>query len=165
MKLVGILSDTHMTRITDTFLLQCSAAFEKCDTIVHAGDLTDVSILSAFKGKDIHAVSGNMCNWSTKQVLPEEKLILIAGFSIGITHGAGPRHNIEDRVFERFPMADCIVYGHTHIPACRKIGNTLLINPGSFQGTGKFGTAGTYAILHLLDTGIRASFNTLSPLP
>ncbi|MFH0781473.1 MAG: metallophosphoesterase family protein [Pseudomonadota bacterium] len=165
MKLVGILSDTHISSITDTFLRQCCTAFEGCDTIVHAGDLTDVAILSAFKGKDLHAVCGNMCNWSTKQVLPEEKLIMIAGFSIGITHGAGPRRNIEDRVFERFPTADCIIYGHTHLPTCRKIGNTILINPGSFQGTGKFGSAGTYAILQLLNTGIQASIHTLSPLP
>jgi uncharacterized protein len=106
-----------------------------------------------------------MCNWSTKQVLPEEKLIMIAGFSIGITHGAGPRHNIEDRVFERFPTADCIIYGHTHLPAYRKFGNTILINPGSFQGTGKFGSAGTYAILQLLDSEIKASLHTLSSLP
>ncbi|MBU1567189.1 MAG: metallophosphatase family protein [Proteobacteria bacterium] len=165
MKLVGILSDTHMSSITDSFVRQCATAFNRCDAIIHAGDLTDVSILSAFSGKDIHAVSGNMCSWSTRQVLPEDKLIIIAGFSIGITHGAGPRHNIEDRMLIRFPTADCIIYGHTHLPACRRIGNTLLVNPGSFQGTGKHGFTGTYAILHLLDTGIQSSIHTLSPLP
>ena len=165
MKLVGILSDTHMSTITDSFIRQCTAAFDQCDAIIHAGDLTDISILAAFKGKDIHAVSGNMCNWATRQVLPEEKLIIIDGFSIGITHGTGPRHNIEDRVFVRFPDADCIIYGHTHLPACRKIGKTLIVNPGSFQGTGKHGYAGTYAILNLLESEIKSSIHTLSSLP
>lgn len=165
MKLVGVLSDTHISSVTDTFVRQCIAAFEHCDTIIHAGDLTDISILSAFKGKDIHAVSGNMCSRETRQILPEEKLIVINGFSIGITHNYGPPHNIEDRLLIRFPNVNCIIYGHTHRLVCSWIGKTLLVNPGSFQGTGKFGSAGTYAILHLLDTGIQPSLHTLSPLP
>lgn len=165
MKFVGVLSDTHMTSITDTFVRQCRTAFKECDTIIHAGDLTDISILSAFAGKELHAVSGNMCNWHTRQILPDEKLILLKGFSFAITHGAGPRHNIEDRIFERFPTVDCIIYGHTHLPLSRKVGNTLIVNPGSFKGTGKFGAPGNYAILRLLDTGIEASIHTLRHLP
>ena len=165
MKRIGILSDTHISSITEHFVRQCDAAFNGCEIIIHAGDLTDVSILSAFKGKEVHAVSGNMCNWITRQTLPEEQIIVIDGYSIGITHGAGPRHNIEDRVFSTFPQVDCIIYGHTHLPCCRKIGTTLLVNPGSFQGTGKFGFAGTYAILHLLENGIQSSIHSLSSSP
>lgn len=165
MRQVGVLSDTHITSITDTFIRQCISAFEHCDTIIHAGDLTDISILSGFKGKDIHAVSGNMCNRGTQQALPAEKLIVINGFSIGITHNAGPPHNTEDRLLIRFPDVNCIIYGHTHLPACTWIGKTLLVNPGSFQGTGKYGSPGTYAILHLLDSGIQPSLHTLSLQP
>lgn len=159
---VGILSDTHLSANSEPFMKQCAEAFAGCDTIIHAGDLIDIAILQAFKGKDIHAVCGNMCNWDTRQVLPEAKHLVLAGYSIGITHGAGPRHNIEERVFEQFPAADCIIFGHTHEPVCRKYGSTLLINPGSFSGTGRHGAAGTYALLTIDANGLSASIHTVT---
>lgn len=161
MKTIGILSDTHIISVDDTFHRNCRRAFSNCEVIIHAGDLTDVSILSAFKGKEVHAVSGNMCNNSTQQSLPKEKRVIIEGYSIGISHGAGNRLNIEDRVFEMFPDISCIIYGHTHAPVCHTISKTLFINPGSFQGTGRYGAAGTYAILHIDNNGLSGAIHTL----
>ncbi len=162
---VGILSDTHLHALDESFMRQCAAAFAGCDTIIHAGDLTEVSILGAFKGKAIHAVCGNMCTMTTRQVLPQQKQIILGGYSIGISHGTGPRHTIEERVFEQFPAADCIVFGHTHQAVCRKIGSTLLINPGSFSGTGRYGAAGTYALLTIDEKGLVPLSATLHTLP
>lgn len=159
---VGILSDTHLDEVNESFMRRCAWAFAGCDTIIHAGDLTDVAILNAFKGKEIHAVCGNMCNSTTRQVLQDKKQIILGGYSIAITHGAGPRHNIGERVFEQFPAADCIVFGHTHKAICQTFGRTLLINPGSFMGTGKYGASGTYALLHIDPNGLNASVYTLS---
>lgn len=164
MILVGILSDTHLHAINDSFVRQCTAAFANCSTIIHAGDLTDVTLLGVFKGKDIHAVCGNMCNLTTRQLLPSAKTITLGGYSIGISHGAGPRHTIEERVLDQFPHADCIVFGHTHEAICHRVGTTLLINPGSFSGTGRYGAAGTYALLAIDDTGgapLQAVLHTL----
>lgn len=157
----GILSDTHMDSVNDIFLKQCAAAFADCDVIIHAGDLTGLSILTAFKGKEIHAVCGNMCNRDARHALPAKKQIVLSGYTIGITHGAGPRHNIEERVFDTFPAVDCIIFGHTHIPVCHKIGQIILINPGSFRGTGRYGAAGTYGLLHIDDDGLNASIHSL----
>ncbi len=161
MTMVGILSDTHLETANEAFLRQCATAFAECDIIIHAGDLTDASILSAFKGKEIHAVCGNMCNTTTTQILPKEKQIILAGYTIAITHGAGIRHNIEERVFEQFPSADCIVFGHTHKAVCQNFGQTLLINPGSFQGTGQYGAPGTYALLNIDPNGLTAAIHSL----
>ena len=158
---VGILSDTHLNEVNESFMRRCAGAFAGCDTIIHAGDLTDVAILNAFKGKEVHAVCGNMCNSAAKQVLQDKKLIILGGYSIAITHGAGPRHNIEDRVFEQFPATDCIVFGHSHKAICQTFGQTLLINPGSFLGTGRYGAAGTYALLTIDKSGLNASIHTL----
>lgn len=158
---VGILSDTHLDIPNELFVKQCAYAFTGCEIIIHAGDLVDSSLLAAFKGKEVHGVAGNMCNQSTRQLLPKQKQLVICGFSFGITHGAGPRHNIEERVFEQFPTADCIVFGHTHQPLCRKFGPTLLINPGSFTGTGKYGAPGTYGIISIDEQGLDASISTL----
>ena len=161
---VGILSDTHLPAVNESFIRKCALAFAGCDTIIHAGDLIDVSLLSVFKGKDAHAVCGNMCNMAAKLALPEEKYVILEGYTIAITHGTGPRHNIEERVYERFPIADCIVFGHTHEAVCRVFGQTLLINPGSFLGTGRYGAAGTYALLTIDNNGLRASIYTLPNL-
>ena len=161
MIIVGILSDTHLETASESFTRLFATTFAGCETIIHAGDLIDINVLNAFKGKDIHAVCGNMCNRITKQVLPAEKQIVLAGYSIAITHRAGTKHNIEDRVFDRFPAVDCIIFGHTHQAVCRKSGRTLLINPGSFQGTGQYGAAGTYARLTIDQNGLSASIHTL----
>ena len=159
---VGILSDTHLSKSTTQFRENCAAAFSGCNAIIHAGDLTDISLLATFAGKDVYGVHGNMCNQSTRRLLPEEKIIILKGYSIGICHGAGPRHNIEDRLFTRFPEAACIVYGHTHIPVCHTAVNTLFINPGSFQGTGRYGAPGTYGLLHISKEGLRGLIHELS---
>lgn len=99
---------------------------------------------------------------STRQSLPEEIVIVLDGFVIAITHGAGPKHTIEDRVLLRFPEAACIVFSHTHTPVCHKYGGTPLLNPGSFQGTGTYGAPGTYGILKLDATnGLDARIFTL----
>lgn len=161
---IGIISDTHIAKPDQHFLSLCEDAFAHCDTIIHGGDLTDQSILSVFTGKNIYAVRGNMCNLNTQRILPERKQINLGGYSIAITHGAGPRHNIEERVFDMFPEADCIIYGHTHIPVCHYFGSTLLINPGSFQSTGPYGSPGSYAILTIDNNGMQGRIHNLPTL-
>lgn len=160
----GILSDTHLQSPDQHFFQLCQKAFLHCDEIIHAGDLTDHSILLAFGKKNVHAVCGNMCNLDTQQSLPLKRVLTIKGYTIAVTHGAGPRHNIEDRVFEMFPEADCIIYGHTHIPVCHKYGHTLIINPGSFQGTGRYGSPGSYATLTIDDNGLHGQIHTVPTL-
>lgn len=160
---VGILSDTHLQSITETFQNDCLRAFSGCDTIIHAGDLTETAILDVFRGKNVQAVHGNMCNLSTKQALPALHTFTIGGYLFGLTHGAGPRHNIEDRVYNLFPEADCIVFGHTHQPVVRRVGTTLLINPGSFLGTGRYGAPGTYCIVTIDSGKLEARIHDLEP--
>ncbi len=154
---IGILSDTHLSQMTKAFKKHCAAAFNGCDSIIHAGDLTDLSIFSAFPGKTIYGVHGNMCNLAVRQYLPERQEVTIEGFSIGICHGYGPRHNVEERMLDLFPGVDCIVYGHTHQPVCHLIGKTLIINPGSFQSTGRYGAPGTYGRLIIDSNGLHGS--------
>lgn len=153
---IGILSDTHINRLSPWFTQQVQLAFEDCSMILHAGDLTDISILDAFEGKEIHAVHGNMCDISSYRNLPNNKIIEIEGYSIGLCHGAGARHNIEDRMWDLFPTVDCIVYGHTHIAANHCVSKTLFINPGSFAATGRYGAPGSYAILNITEDGLDA---------
>ncbi|MBU0944646.1 MAG: metallophosphatase family protein [Proteobacteria bacterium] len=158
---IGVLSDTHINRPLPDFAAQVQKVFIDCSVILHAGDLTDLSILEVFAGKTVHAVHGNMCTLPTQQTLPSAKLIQLDGYSIGLCHGAGARHNIEERMWNLFPTADCIVYGHSHHPVCHLSGKTLFLNPGSFQGTGRHGAPGSYAILSIDNDGLHGSLHQL----
>lgn len=160
---IGILSDTHISEAGPTFLENTKNAFKDCDIIVHAGDLTDIGILSVFAGKKVHAVAGNCCNSRTAHSLPHHTSFEVLDKLFVVTHGAGgPRHNIEDRLFTTYPEADCIIYGHTHIAVAHKSAGIYFINPGSFKSTGAFGAPGTYAIAEIDESGISAKILELS---
>jgi putative phosphoesterase len=158
---IGILSDTHLSNTSPWFKNLAQHAFRDCSVILHAGDLTNTSILDIFKGKEIHAVHGNMCEASSCHALPSDKIITIDGYTIGLCHGAGNRHNIEERMWNLFPTANCIVYGHTHIAVNHILAKTLFVNPGSFSSTGRYGSQGSYAILTTNPDGLKASLYTL----
>lgn len=158
-KKIGILSDTHRTNCDLAFTLAVLTAFQSCDTIAHAGDVTDVRILTAFPGKQVYAVHGNMCTPATRSLLPESLSFSAGGYLIALCHGhlAGP-----DRagyLLERFPEADAIIFGHTHQPVIQNFGSTLLINPGSFRSTGRYGSPGSYALLTFTETGLHAELH------
>lgn len=146
---VGILSDTHLYRVTPEFEARIAACFSGCSVILHAGDLTDLSILKVFAGYEVHAVHGNMCSFVCREALPEKTMIRFGNFTVGMIHRAGNTYDFEDQLVDHFEDVDCIVYGHTHRPACHMHGGILFINPGSFQATGRYGHPGTYAILEI----------------
>ena len=143
----GVLSDTHI-RVADTaFCKRVAQIFDGCDVIIHAGDLTESGILTAFAGKTVYAVHGNCCSAVTRATLSERLLFKLGNFTIGLAHGNG-RKNIEDSLWMDFPEADCIVYGHTHRAVCHREGSDpgiLFLNPGTFK-------SGSYAILEAGET-------------
>jgi putative phosphoesterase len=144
---IGVLSDTHLLEPDKRFRENARRCFADADMILHAGDLTGLSVLDVFAGKTVHAVHGNMCGSDIRTALPTSKIIEVGNFRILLIHGAGYRHNTEERLFDAFGPIDCIVYGHTHKPVCHLYGPTLMVNPGSFTGTGTYGASGTYAII------------------
>jgi putative phosphoesterase len=159
---IGILSDTHLTEATESFRKQVVRCFSGVDIILHAGDLTERSVLDAFAGKEVHAVHGNMCNYSAYTTLPETETIRVGGFTIGLAHGdGGPAHTIEERLWNRLGPVDCIVYGHTHHAICHRAGPVLFINPGRFVCDPRNSAAGTYAILEV-GGGLRGAIHSLS---
>jgi uncharacterized protein len=147
----GVLSDTHLRRSDDLFIQRVEHCFRSCEVIIHAGDLTAMSVLDAFQGKTLYAVSGNMCDSEVQARYPEQMLFTFGRFTIGLVHGAKLEPDIEDALWHLFPEADCVIFGHTHRPFCRRYGTTLFLNPGSFQSTGRYGAPGTFALLEVGD--------------
>ena len=148
----GILSDTHINCPEHWFRQLATRCFGDCDVIIHAGDLIDLSILEVFSDKTIHAVYGNMCRLDVRKSLQSSTTFSLGRFTIGLTHGAELGHDIESGLWDLFPEVDCMIYGHTHRPVCHRQGRVLVINPGSFQSTGRWGAPGTYAILNVGET-------------
>jgi len=65
-----------------------------------------------------------------KKVLPRQDLFTVGGKRVGLIHGWGVPWGLAERVKELFPDVDIIIFGHSHKPANRYIGKTLLFNPG-----------------------------------
>ncbi|MBA7703060.1 hypothetical protein ES703_111842 [subsurface metagenome] len=67
-----------------------------------------------------------------KQELPETIELNLFGHNIFITHGTGGPNIIIKRLNRSHDLSkyDIIIFGHSHEPANRYIGKTLLFNPG-----------------------------------
>ena len=50
---------------------------------------------------------------------------------VAVVHETGGKHGRERRAVERFPDADLLVFGHSHIPWDTSMGGLRLLNPGS----------------------------------
>jgi len=146
---VGVLSDTHLRRVTKDFEYIYEKYLSGVDVILHAGDFTSPDIVSFLGKKDFHGVHGNMDPVEVKLMLPEKEEIDIGGHSVGLVHGWGPSEGLEDRIWNEFQNVDVIVYGHSHKPANHKKEGVLIFNPGTATG---FLSSGSHTI-GILDCG------------
>ena len=144
---IGILSDTHLVNITDDFKETLERTFKDVDVIIHAGDMTGVSIFDYLSNWELKAVRGNMDDFDLYNVLPEKRIENFMGKSIGIIHGNGSPRGIEDRVLGEFRNVDVIIFGHSHVPLEIKKNGVLLFNPGSYRRS--YSYRGTVGIMEI----------------
>lgn len=131
---IGVLADTHIEKLKyaiDFIDEIARGPFRDVEMIFHAGDIVDPDILQLFADKPVHAVRGNMDRSAIE--LPQKKIVSVAGYRFGLIHGWGACAGLERRVIEAFSgeHIDCLVYGHSHFPCCRREKDLLLFNPGS----------------------------------
>ncbi|MGE5494115.1 MAG: metallophosphoesterase family protein [Burkholderiales bacterium] len=132
--LIGVLSDTHMPRKAAKLPGAVLRAFERADTIIHAGDISDISVLRALEAlAPVIAVAGNTDPPELKELLGKQKLITLDGFIVGIVHGDGKGGSTADRAARAFEHehTDIIIFGHSHMPFLGIHLGKLLFNPGS----------------------------------
>ena len=130
---VVVLSDTHI-RDTGTRDLPAAAWRElaSAEVILHAGDVVEPGLLRRLgELAPVHAVLGNN-DHALHGALPEVWERTLAGVRIGMIHDSGARAGREGRMRRRFPDADLVVFGHSHVP-CDAEGSEgqWLLNPGS----------------------------------
>jgi len=153
---IGVISDTHMVKPSDSLIRLMESVFADVSMVLHAGDLTSSEILEAFSGKKVVSVRGNMDHYDVSQDFPDKRVIEVEGYRIGLTHGWGARTGVEDRIKEVFQNVQAIVYGHTHKPANHVKDEVLFFNPGAFSDT-TFGDRNQSVGLLTIDNGIKGT--------
>jgi uncharacterized protein len=130
---LAIISDTHMPRGDRALPPACVEQLRTADAILHAGDLMELSVLEDLQalGPPVHAIRGNVDSAQLQARLPLTRIVDAAGARIALIHDAGPATGRLERMRRRFPEADAVVFGHSHIPLHEERGGFAIFNPGS----------------------------------
>jgi len=112
---------------------RCVEVIAGADAVIHAGDFVTGAVIEEIEalGPPVHAVHGNVDEPALRRRLPETLAVEIAGARIALIHDAGPRAGRAERLRARFPDADCVVFGHSHMPEHARLGEFQIFNPGS----------------------------------
>ena len=160
---VGLVSDTHV--LFDPGL---QPLFSGCDLILHAGDVTRQSVLSALgELAPVWAVRGNNDLGPFGESLPRTATVPLGELSAFVVHELGHPERPVPAVRRILAQAGCqlVLLGHSHRPLVQLHQGVLFVNPGS-AGPRRFSlprTAGLLNVdgrrvrleLHALDEGLR----------
>ena len=128
--LMALISDTHLPRGARALPDACLERLRAADLIVHAGDFTALEVLRDLEalGPPVAAVHGNVDSPELRRLLPEARVVE----RVGVVHDAGPAQGRLERMRARFPDADAVVFGHSHIPLhATDASGFQIFNPGS----------------------------------
>jgi uncharacterized protein len=130
---LAIISDTHLPRSRRALPPACVERLRAADAILHAGDFIERSVLQALQelGPPVHAVRGNVDSAELQARLPATRIVEAAGARIALIHDAGLGPGRLERLRRRFPDADAVVFGHSHIPLLETAQGFAIFNPGS----------------------------------
>jgi hypothetical protein len=131
--LIAIVADTHLPRGERRLPQQCLAHLRSAELILHAGDISAVSALDELTalGPPVLAVHGNVDEQALVERLPAQLELEIDRIRVAMTHDAGPARGRLSRLRRRFPRADAVVFGHSHIPLLESAAGFQIFNPGS----------------------------------
>jgi putative phosphoesterase len=132
---VVVLSDTHAPRRWKTCPPSVASALRAADLILHAGDVCTASVLNELtQYAPVTAVAGNndgpdVAAWGAA----ETASLVSDGLRVGMIHDSGPASGRLSRMRGRFPDADLVIFGHSHIPldCATPDGSLRIFNPGS----------------------------------
>ncbi len=130
---IAVISDTHLPRGPRRLPDACVERLAAADAILHGGDLMEVEVLRALQalGPPVHAVRGNVDSSELQARLPLRRLLDLGGVQVGMLHDAGPAAGRLERMRNRFPEAQAVVFGHSHIPLREERDGFQIFNPGS----------------------------------
>jgi uncharacterized protein len=130
---IAVIADTHMPKGERRLPERCLELLQEAEAVIHAGDFFAVSVLEELRGigPPIHAVHGNVDELALRRALPESLEIEVGGHTVAVIHDAGPAKGRLPRMRTRFPDADAVVFGHSHLPLREEGDGFQIFNPGS----------------------------------
>jgi putative phosphoesterase len=133
---IAVISDTHLPRGARRIPDACVDRMRESDLVIHAGDIATRDVLKQLEQAaeaPVAAVHGNVDSPDLRQILPEARTIEADGARIAVVHDAGPATGRLTRMRKRFPDADAVVFGHSHIPLHEtdQRDGFQIFNPGS----------------------------------
>jgi uncharacterized protein len=132
-KIVGLISDTHVPARAKAIPKAVFKVFENVDYIVHAGDLVELSVIDELEQlAPVLAVHGNMDGPQVSGALPRLNSLKLIDWKIGVIHDPGSLYGISKmQEIAKQNFFNVLIYGHTHTSSIKWEGKTLFINPGS----------------------------------
>jgi uncharacterized protein len=130
---VAVLSDTHAPRYWKACPPEVARRLDGVDLILHAGDICRAAVLEELAAfAPVRAVLGNndepdVAAWGA----PETLRLDLDGLPAAMVHDAGPAAGRPRRLRRRFPGAELVVFGHSHIPLDLTADGVRIFNPGS----------------------------------
>lgn len=128
-----MLSDTHAPRRWKQCPDAVARVLDHADAILHAGDVCTAEVLDELSSwAPVYAVLGNndgpdVAAWGA----PESLELQLGGVPLAMIHDSGAAHGRVARMRRRFPEAQLVVFGHSHIPWDSTREGQRLFNPGS----------------------------------
>jgi uncharacterized protein len=136
---VIVLSDTHAPRRWRSCPPAVAEHLRGADLILHAGDVCTGGVLDELAAYvPVRAVRGNndgpdVAAWGAPDTLELD----LDGLRVAMIHDSGPAAGRPARMRRRFPGAELVVFGHSHIPLDSGSGphwagnGPRIFNPGS----------------------------------
>ena len=130
---VVVLADTHAPRRWKHCPPAVAPYLRAADLILHAGDVCTAGVLDELSGyAPVRAVRGNndgpdVAAWGAPHTLE----LNLTGLPVAMIHDSGPAKGRAIRLHRRFPAAQLVVFGHSHIPLDETAEGIRIFNPGS----------------------------------
>jgi putative phosphoesterase len=129
---LALIADTHLPRGDRRLTNECLDVLRAADLIVHAGDFSHESVLAELRELGpVAAVHGNVDSAELRRDLPESIQLELENVVLVVIHDAGPSKGRLERLRARFPDADAVVFGHSHMPLHEQRDGFQIFNPGS----------------------------------
>lgn len=129
-----LVSDTHVPQRAKDLPAEVWRTVGEADVVLHAGDWVEVALLDELETRSSRVVGvfGNNDGPALRARLPEVARVELDGIRFAVIHETGSAQGRESRCDRRFPDADVLVFGHSHIPWDSRTPRGLrLLNPGS----------------------------------
>ncbi len=144
-----MVADTHVGEVLPDLPPEVTTALSGCDLILHAGDITCLSVLDRLGDiAPVVAVQGDHDRLAGID-LPRERIITVRGRRIGLVHGRRTRAiempaaamslarrravllGLHRHMRRRLGPVDLIIHGHLHMPVDTEVRGTRIFSPGA----------------------------------